>query len=106
MCFFYPEAQRQCFIEYFEDLKLPKNQNFDKIFLELCNVRCMETEAKCQAEFETGVCISEADVYMAIDEANIQRVGITVCSTIGKLFEYFVLNKIRASVWVYKSITT
>ena len=72
--FFYPEAQRQCFIEYLEDLKLPKDQNFDKIFLELCNVRCMETEAKCQAEFETGVCISEADVDMAIDELIVGRV--------------------------------
>ena len=68
--FFDPEAQRQCFIEFFEDLKLPKDQNFNKIFLELCHVRCMETKAKCQVEFETGVCISEADVDMAIDELN------------------------------------
>ena len=66
----YPEKQRQCFAEYFEDLALPKDQNYDNVFLELCNLRCEETETKCREESETEVCISEAEVGSAIDKLN------------------------------------
>ena len=68
--YFDPEKQRQCFAEYFEDLALPKDQNYDNVFLELCNLRCEETETKCREESETEVCISEAEVGSAIDKLN------------------------------------
>ena len=51
---FDPEKQRQCFAEYFEDLALPKDHNYDNVFLELCNVRCKETEAKFRASQALG----------------------------------------------------
>ena len=41
---FDPEQQRVCFANYFEDLAMPKDKNYDSVFLELCNVRCRETE--------------------------------------------------------------
>ena len=54
---FGPEKQRQCFAKYFEDLALPKDPNYDNVFLELCNVRWKETEAKYRAQSWTGVWI-------------------------------------------------
>ena len=51
-----------------EDLALLKEQNYDNVFLELCNLRCEETETKCRVESETEVCISEAEVGTAIDK--------------------------------------
>ena len=56
--YFDPEKQRQCFAEYFEDLALPKDQSYDNVFLELCNLGCEETETKCCVESEIEVCIS------------------------------------------------
>ena len=32
---FDPEKQRQCFAEYFEDFALPKDHNYDNVFLEM-----------------------------------------------------------------------
>ena len=36
---FDPEQQRVCFANYFEDLTVPKDKNYDSVFLGLCNVR-------------------------------------------------------------------
>ena len=38
--YFDPDQQRHCFVRYFEDLAVPKDQNYDNVFLELCNIRC------------------------------------------------------------------
>ena len=34
--------QRGCFASYYEDLVIPKDQNYDSLFLELCNILCNE----------------------------------------------------------------
>ena len=38
------KQQRLCFSNYFKDLAMPKDKYYDRVFLELCNVRCEEAE--------------------------------------------------------------
>ena len=52
---------------------LPKDQNYDNVFLELCDLRCNETETKCRDESETEVCIAEAEVGSAIVKLNSRK---------------------------------
>ena len=40
--YFDPGQQRGCFVNYYEDLAIPKDQNYDSLFLELCNILCNE----------------------------------------------------------------
>ena len=39
--YFDPKQQRSCFANYFEDLEKPKDNNYDSVLIELCNVRMM-----------------------------------------------------------------
>ena len=34
-----PDTQRKVFAQYYEDLSIPKEEDYDSAFLELCNVR-------------------------------------------------------------------
>jgi hypothetical protein len=34
-----PCEQRKCFLQYFEDLSIPKDKGYDNGYLELCNIR-------------------------------------------------------------------
>lgn len=62
--------QRRCFAQYFEDLAIPKDQKYDNIFLELCNVRVTETETRYRCDTSTDVRITESEVGIAIDQLN------------------------------------
>ena len=67
---FDPDKQQHCFARYFEDLAIPKYQNYDNILLELCDIRRKEAETGYQPEVDTETCISEAEVGTAIDQLN------------------------------------
>ena len=68
--YFDPEEQRQCFAGYFEDLAVPKDQNYDNEFLELCNVRCTEAETRYREDYVIQIIVSEAEVGIVIDRLN------------------------------------
>ena len=36
-------SEMSCFANYFEDLAMPKDNNDDSVFLEMCNVICRKT---------------------------------------------------------------
>ena len=67
---FDPEQQRVCFANYFEDLAMPKDKNYDSVFLELCNVRCRETENDFSEQTEDSLTFSNKNVEEAIDKLN------------------------------------
>lgn len=62
---FDPLQQRQFFAHYYEDLATPKDLNYDSVFLELCNIRCAETESEYNSSLEHGIQVSETDVGTA-----------------------------------------
>ncbi|XP_053376405.1 uncharacterized protein LOC128547494 [Mercenaria mercenaria] len=64
------DQQRQCFAQCFEDLAVPKDQNYDNVFLELCNVRVGETENRYPCDTKTDVQVTESEVGIAIDQLN------------------------------------
>ena len=37
-----PDMQRQVFAQYYEDLSIPKDEDYDSAFLKLCNVSCVK----------------------------------------------------------------
>ena len=67
---FDPEQQRVCFANYFEDLAMPKDKNYDSVFLELCNVRCRERENDFSEQTEDSLTFSNKNVEEAIDKLN------------------------------------
>ena len=64
-----PAMQRKCFAEYYEDLALPKDHDYDNVFLNLCNIHCNDAEDKCLNSDDT-IILSEEDVEKAIDKLN------------------------------------
>ena len=65
-----PVEQRGCFAKYFEDLAMPKDRNYDNVFLELCNVRCDELESDLSSQTEECLQFSDQYVEKAIDKMN------------------------------------
>ena len=49
---------------------MPKDRNYDSVFLELCNIRC--DEAECDFNSQTDECLlfSNEDVENAMDNIN------------------------------------
>ena len=104
---FDPDQQRHYFALYFEDLAVPKDQNYDNVFLELCNIRCKETETSYREESATDICVSEAEVGIAIDQLNNEKAldeyGLSsehfkaanpvIVPTVTKLFNSILLEK-------------
>ena len=67
---FDPNQQRTCFANYFEDLAMPKDKNYDSVFLELCNVRCGEIENDFLTQTEESISFTNRNVEDAIDKLN------------------------------------
>ena len=60
-------SQRKCFARYYEDLAVSKDNDYDNIFLKLCNVRC----DKIQSELSNSckeLSFSESDTEKPIDK--------------------------------------
>ncbi|MCG8048963.1 MAG: reverse transcriptase family protein [Candidatus Thiodiazotropha endolucinida] len=70
MKYFDSGQQRQCFARYFEDLAIPKDQKYDNVFLELCNMRVSETESGYSGDLNTDLKITESEIGSAIDLLN------------------------------------
>ena len=104
---FDPDQQWHCFARYFEDLAVTKDQNYDNVFLELCNIRCKETETSYREESATDICVSETEVGVAIDQLNsgkaLDEYGLSsehfkaakpvIVPTVTKLFNSILLEK-------------
>ena len=71
---FDPTEQRKCFAEYYEDLAMPKDHDYDNIFLNLCNVRCNEAEEECMNSND-AIILGEDDVEKAINKLNSGKSG-------------------------------
>ena len=60
-------SQRKCFAQYYEDLAVPKDNDYDNVFLKLCNIRC----DKIQSELSNSckeLSFSETDIEKFIDK--------------------------------------
>ena len=60
-------SQRKCFAQYFEDLAVPKDNDYDNVFLKLRNIRC----DKIQSELSNSgkeLSFSESDIERSIDK--------------------------------------
>ena len=61
-------SQRKCFLQYYEDLAVPKDNDYDYVvFLKLCNIRC----DKIQSELSNSckeLSFSESDIEKSIDK--------------------------------------
>ena len=64
-----PSEQRRCFAEYYEDLAVPKDYDYDNVFLSLCNAPRSAAKDKCLNSEDTLV-LSEDDIEKAIDSLN------------------------------------
>ena len=68
--YFDPDDQRGCFAKYFEDLAMPKDRNYDSVFLELCNIRCDEAESDFNSQTNECLLFGNEDVENAMDKMN------------------------------------
>ena len=68
--YFDPDDQRGCFAKYFEDLAMPKDRNYDSVFLELCNIRCDEAESDFNSQTDECLLFGNEDVENAMDKMN------------------------------------
>ena len=39
-------SQRKCFAQYYEDLAVPNDNDYDNVFLRLCNIRCDKIQSE------------------------------------------------------------
>ncbi|MCW4346819.1 MAG: reverse transcriptase family protein [Candidatus Thiodiazotropha endolucinida] len=61
--------QRHCFAQYYEDLATPKDNDYDDVYLKLCNIRCDNIHEQCLNSGEM-LTFSEADVEKAMNQLN------------------------------------
>ena len=60
-------SQRKCFAQYYEDLAVPKDNDYDNAFLKLCNIRC--DKAYCELSDSSDILsFSEPDIEKVIDK--------------------------------------
>ena len=60
-------SQRKCFAQYYEDLAVPKDNDYENVFLKLYNIRC----DKIQSELSNSckeLSFSESDIEKSIDK--------------------------------------
>ena len=65
-----PEPQRKSFAEYYEELSVPKNENYDSAFLEPCTVRHKLITQYCDENPMTVDPITKSEVKEAISRLN------------------------------------
>ena len=65
-----PDTQRKVFAQYYEDLSIPKEEDYDSAFLELCNVRHKLIEQLCKESESDFEPITENEVLKAISQLN------------------------------------
>ena len=68
-----PEQQRKSFAQYYEDLSVPKNENYDSAFLELCTVRHELITQYCVENPMTLHPITKSEVKEAISRLNTKK---------------------------------
>ena len=61
-----PEQQRKSFAQYYEELSVPKNENYDSAFLDLCTVRHELNTQYCDENTMTLDPITKSEVKEAI----------------------------------------
>ena len=62
-----PDSQRKCFAQYYEDLAVPKDNDYDNAFLKLCNIRGEKTLHELSNSSEK-LTFSESDIEKVIDK--------------------------------------
>ena len=62
--------QRQVFAQYYEDLSIPKDEDYDSAFLKLCYVRHKLIEQLCKESESDFEPITESEVLKAISQLN------------------------------------
>ena len=60
-------SQRKCFAQYYEDLAVPKDNGYDNVFMELCNLRCEQNRA-CLSDSSDNLSFSEVDIEKVINK--------------------------------------
>ena len=68
-----PEQQRKSFAQYYEELSVPKNENYDSAFLELCTVRHELISQYCDENPMTLDPITKSEVKEAISRLNTKK---------------------------------
>ena len=102
-----PEQQRKVFANYYEDLSVPKDKQYDSAFLELCSVRhelitqiCEESSLpfKPVTPAETKKAVSQLNNKKAPDEyglsaEHLKYAGIAVIEDITDIFNQIIFEK-------------
>lgn len=98
-----PNDQRRCFLKYFEDLAIPKDNGYDKEYLDLCTVRKQlinKTILQSDCQTETITCdevknaISQLHTGKADDEFGISAEQLKAAGDILIPFITVIFNRI------------
>jgi hypothetical protein len=73
-----PCEQRKCFLQYFEDLSIPKDKGYDNGYLELCNIR-QKLITQIYSEDSSPIePFKEEDVSKAVKQLNAGKVILSI----------------------------
>lgn len=65
--FYDMDNQRKCFAKYYEDLAVPKDNDYDNVFLKLCNARVNQIQSELSDNCSQQL-FSETEIAKAIDK--------------------------------------
>ena len=68
--YFDPDDQRGYFAKYSEDLAMPKDKNYDSMFLELCNKRCDDAESGFNSQTDEFLLFIKENIENAMKKMN------------------------------------